>query len=951
MSDQFTSLIERAKEEEVLAFLRALTASERKVLAPVIKKLSKEYNDPIYTRTGNSTRITYKATDAQRNLLQLASFVCMNMADYEKSNFSIWMLGSDYLPKILGWYCPEWFSAFVNKQAGADFMPNYISYDWIMGLTEKGFLQPSKELIAKSMVNIIFENVGRNWYYKPEYLVKREITLKEHLWYLFDTETNLHYADRFIYFGADVSKDKIGWLVVLKEKTAEGVIPRERLLRESLLASNKNFNKVLSGWFCELFTELEPTKAELLLLQPELFGVLGAVHSKPVNTALNGIKKIVADKAFDEQGFLDVVPVLLSSTVKSVVASAMVILEKLVKKNAALALPVCTLLTQVFIHADDDLQQKAAGIINAYRGKLDHSFNEALAPYAGTMMAGARNLLQDFMEAVTAPVEEAVAVIEPEELVALPVIATIDDLVFLASQAFDNNQSWHIDLLPEALINLHSELKGAAIVRLEPALQRALKMTKYEMQSRQGYLDHMLAIFFIDVCVHLCLEYPADSIALEKLFAKFELKGGTEPFLQGWDNQSHDPFYLPYKQLLLAALDKIKKNDRLPLVSTPSHEPAWIAPEALVKRLQVYEAVRAWPEEMDLQVAVSRCRLLDTQAAVTLAKKELTGEYRGLVLFLFGEDAEPGKDMPHISAWLAASLARPEKKTYKAFEKYHYYKNPFTYYNGQFLWEAVNEEYMASRWDYNLKKDVSEKARRKIMRVHFPPFKSTLETGLQKFLTGIFSKPKAEPPLLYDYMNVHAMYFSVEHNDIKRVLLLMPNNPEPLLARIISTCLEHPEFWEETRKKMVLASLQALYEIWGSLGNMAHVFVGACMLSGEKTIAATAGEIWLKGIMHNTISNEQLGKDIGIIERVEFAPLKRFTNLLNQQLLRVSALHNKNVQMLIEYVLLELPDEPIKNLKKLLEIYGEVRAMNGGGVGVDGVEERLLVWGKKGKGA
>ena len=52
--------------------------------------------------------------------------------------------------------------------------------------------------------------------------------------------------------------------------------------------------------------------------------------------------------------------------------------------------------------------------------------------------------------------------------------------------------------------------------------------------------------------------------------------------------------------------------------------------------------------------------------------------------------------------------------------------------------------------------------------------------------------------------------------------------------------------------------------------------------------------------------------------------------------------------MLIEYALQELPDEPVKNLKKQLEMYGEMRAMNGGSTGIDSIEEKLLRWSKKG---
>ncbi len=169
-------------------------------------------------------------------------------------------------------------------------------------------------------------------------------------------------------------------------------------------------------------------------------------------------------------------------------------------------------------------------------------------------------------------------------------------------------------------------MKGAAIARLELALQRALKTTKNELQARRGFLDRMLAAFFIDVYVHRIDNYPANATSLDKLFASFSQKNGNDSYLQTWDNPNHNPFYLLYKHLLLASLDKLKNGYSLKLLSTPTNEPTWIAPEELAKRLNAYEADGVWPDDMDLQVAVSRCRLKNTQQAISLCQTGIKGD-------------------------------------------------------------------------------------------------------------------------------------------------------------------------------------------------------------------------------------------------------------------------------------------------------------------------------------
>ena len=143
---------------------------------------------------------------------------------------------------------------------------------------------------------------------------------------------------------------------------------------------------------------------------------------------------------------------------------------------------------------------------------------------------------------------------------------------------------------------------------------------------------------------------------------------------------------------------------------------------------------------------------------------------------------------------------------------------------------------------------------------------------------------------------------------------------------------------------MVTAVIQFLYEIWEAPGEMSCLFLGTCLLSVDKAIIQTAGEIWLKAVSMGKMDNASLGRVIGLHERIEFAPLKRFTDLLTQHLFKVSPLHDRELQTLIEHILPELANEPIKNLKKLLEAYGELIAANQSQIGHTDVAHKLEHW-------
>lgn len=957
MLQQFISILERSKEGELIPFLQSLNEDAKRKLAPELKKIIKDYLTYREIKTGlNSSQYKQKANEKQSDILLLTAFVCYTQAEFEKMSFPSWILDPKHLRKVIDWYCPDWFSSFVNKLAEHDFFYYAFSYEVVMELSIKGHLKPGKQLIVKLLPQYIFENKDRVSTYVPERALKYSITLQEHIWYFFELESDIHYADRWLNFEKGIAKDKIGWTKLFTDYTGEKRIDRKRLLKEALLASNRNFNKVLSGWFSELFTRLEPTKDEITELQPELFSVLSSANSKPVNTALQCIKKIIADQSFDAPAFLDNVPLLLTSPTKATVVSALGILEKLAKNKKTLQVPICKLAVQTFMHANDELQARAAKLIISYEAQLEEDFTSELLPYQQSLMSSAKTVLAKFLVAETG-LEETVTIDIPAlkslQPIALP--ASPDDLVFLASQAFDNNQPWHFDILPAAILKWHSNVTGVHIASFEPALQRALKMTRSDFRAGQGSLDHMLAIFFIDVCIYYCRKFPVEASVLVTLFNKYDQGEGSSRgrwlnigendfYTEGWDNHYHDPFYIPHKKLLLTALQKIKEGDLLPLLSTPTHEPGWILPETLVKRLILYQNEKKLPYNIDFQVAVSRCLLSDTEAAIKLVEKELTGENKNILLFLLGKHAEPSGSVTNGAVWFCSSLALKEKRQYTAFSHFSFYKKPFNIYTGQHAWESVEEEYDLQEYDYQLRKSVNKKAKRKILNIHIDRNAVTeITTGLKKFFGGLLKKNAEEQALIYDDFTIKANWVTFG-NDMKRLLLLTPNNPEPLLAEIARRCLVYPSSWGEDTKRVVIACLQLLHEVWNDFGEMAHLFLGTCMLASDKTVINTAGEIWIQGVTNGNLNNEKLGQIIGRHESIEFAPLKRFTDLISQNLLRISQPHNKSLLVLLEAVLIQLPDEPIKNLKKLIEHYAELLAITKNAVTNKKIAAKLNAW-------
>lgn len=967
-AEQFTNWVQQEKEAAMLSFLQTADAKERKELAPLIKKLNRYYRELI---SGKNNSYSSRGTREQLDMLLLAGFICLPQKEFEKDFYSSWIIDPRQFNKIRNWYCPSWFGDLVNKQAEDDYMAYWVSYDWIMQLADEGILQPSQKLITKALPNYIFKSVTKDnkqaWEIVYENLVKRPVTLEQHIWYFFEEESTIHYAGRYLHFSEKQDAADSGWIPVLCHYSAEGKIDRQRLLKESLLAGNKNFNKVLSGWFADLFLALAPTPEELLSLQPELFSALSSPHSKLVNECLQLLKKIVKEKSFDTAALTYAMPPALSSKSKTSVVSALMLLEQAAKYHPEVSATAASLCCHALLHADDALQTRAAKIICKYAVAGDDALTAALLPYAGGLLQNARQLLGDLVrqEKAAAVHEQPAASAEPitEEKLPEPVspVDTVDELLFLTAQAFDNNDALHFHLLPAALVTMQHQLKGEVLSQLQPALQRALKLTKSGLHSVQGYYDHMLSLFFIDVCVHLVRKYPEEAKELNDVFEHFSRQDGDtvhkwmhvgpgESYLASWENYYKDPFYQPYKQWLTEALLKIREGDALPLLSTPTHQPGWIAPEILVERIILYQQKGALAEPMDTQLALSRCHLKNTAAAVALAKEKLTGEWKSLLLFLLQDQAEPEGIPKQREAWMMASLSKHPKKMYAAFHSFGYYEKPFEKYSGQCKWSCEEEEYerVEYKWENNRTQTYKVKDTHKLLKVFFPPATNKQDGGsrVKEWLQKLKGKSKPPPPpqLLYDYFEIKAPYISIEYNDIRRALLMVPNNPEAFLPQLVSRCLKNSSDTGEAEKRMLIAVLQLLMEIWEEPGEMAHLFVATSLLSADKTAAGTAAALWLRYSVVHKADSALIGRIIGIQERIEFGPLKRLNDLIMQSLFRVSAAHNRQLQIMIEHILAELPATPVRHLKKLLEIYGEVLAANGRATPPDAVMKQLHSW-------
>jgi len=946
--DDFTRILEKGQEAKIIPFSQTLDKAQKKQLVPELKKLYKTYSEYKEDRSGH---YRVKWTDPQREILGIAGFVCHNQKDFTQMPGGA--LNKRVLDAILPWYCPTWFSDFINGHSNNGSFSWFLDYAWYVELVEHHYINLSPAMIAKLLPEYLYSlrSVHKRTY-MPDNLLSKKIILAEHIWYLFEHESDVHLADKPFNLPG-VPAEGI-WTYAFKTQSDAGRIDRQRVLGESLKAANSNFAQHAANWFVSLFMHLEPSKTELLTLQDDLLHLLNSPHSKPVNTAIKYLKDICDDAGFNIDAFLDHAPLLLSSESKATVSTTLMALDKLAKKYKDKAETIMAISCQAFIHQDNNLQVRAAKLLQKYGDPASEELKAALAAYQDALLFDARSLLTAFLDNTEeVPAEANHPHEQPEAQQALVQIAspqTFDELVFLASQAFDNNQPYHFDLLPAALLHFQGEMTAKNISKLIPAFQRACKVISSDFTSTMGYLDNMLATFFADYSCLLVELYPLQTTELNLLresfmetFKKHEMWGRYISRIDNIKSWNRGVSYKTHKHLLLNAFFLLERKINLPLLSTPTHEPCWVSPLVLVQRLIKYKVAHVAPADMDFQVAVSRCSTEHHQEALELAARELNGEYRQIISFMLGGDYYPQENYKYKPVWLVAALTRAKQPPNPQW--FAYSSLPANYLTGNFSWTSVVEAYTYKKWDYATRKNIDTPAKRSKIIIEFGDAPKKISAIKNLFAKLLPAKIIAEPSV-YDIAIINAKYAWGGDNDVMRLINLNPNHPEVWLARVISTSLDSPDFDSENDKRLIIHALEAMMALNTVYGPMAHLLVASAMVSSDKTVRAYAAELWINGVTQNTISSQQIGDIIGRHQAIELTPFKRFTDLLQANLFQVSKPHNQALQNLLNACLARLSDKPANGLKKLLEIYTELLAANKPAVIPAEVLAKLDVWGE-----
>ena len=519
IEERLNEIVEKGQGDAIIPFLQGLTQEERKTLVPCLNKLEEHYNK--FVQLNENTYGT-RGTPEQHRIINLTALVIYSLKEFRKHEWGIY---TEQLNELIPWYIPSWLDSFFKEGESRKFGGFYgMNYETLMDWIEQGVLTltPSPQTIAGYLVNYMNNT---------DFLQKRAITLKEHIWYLFQYDCGQNWTDNrtggqpyfsFRYF------------------VEHGQLDRMRVLKESLLAVNRNLNKNLSSWFAGMFTALNPSTEEQLTLQPEIFAVLSAPHSRPVNIILGLLKNLCTHPQFQVEEFLSQTSVLFASDVKAIYQNTLAVLHKLAKERKEHRDTICCAAAQGLMSREESTQSKIVKLIQTYGETASTTLKEILSIYTETMLANTKKELKAYLEN-NEPEDSASFTYEPilpiiREDNRIQEITSTEDLIFLASQVLDVNEIYHFDLLLGALVKWDRQQEAKQISQWTPILQRAYKLLMSGGSSRNGILDQLMATFLLDYAKLLIKRFPEEAQELSDLHQKMVQKDELQKGKWGYRN-------------------------------------------------------------------------------------------------------------------------------------------------------------------------------------------------------------------------------------------------------------------------------------------------------------------------------------------------------------------------------------------------------------------------------
>ena len=672
-------------------------------------------------------------------------------------------------------------------------------------------------------------------------------------------------------------------------------IPRSFVgqLLESLL---NQWKKPHLDWHCRLLKWLAPTQEELLAHQQTLFAVLGTGVGSVVKTVMEYIVSIANAPKFDFESFMQQFP--LAFTVEKqpkALLQGVEILAKEFKKHPPTDLSYREQLAVLFTQPDVKLQEAVADLLTTYFA--DKGLAEVVAPYKDYLKGKAQKLLENHSlevaeaSASVTPNSQAITPntqpLTPNTHTLTPILypLTPNETLFLLGDCIREKSAATIDVFFDALVRLQEQIPADYTEQIKPYLKQLL--------AREWFVGTMPLLYhFLDSWSNQSptpLVYDTDKEwkEIQKLYKEDKYtqadKLDKPRVMHIAANEAQQTF--PYLFNKIArTLQKLKKKDTLPFLSTPTHEPFYIEAEVLVDKLLQYEAQGKAPDLDDLIVACNRLLFWEVSAAAKEKAQQLKGDYAPAIQYYLDLTDEIQLNEALLPLWTQITRLKHPDEEFKVFENTQA-KNIFS---------VVKPFYIRYGWE---KRTYANGEVGEEFTYHCNHYYK-------------YGKDKSRPTL-YNYYNANeGKCTSAQEAEYK--LSLNPHYPDAILCA-------HIALWatmnEADQVRDMTLPLEAVLRYDLRVRHSGWLYIGACLLFEKRPSRDLAYEYICQAIAR--------GEDLSYLKTYlaqvlawDYLPIPRFIEFLDRpNPPAVKAFGKEVVQLYLEEV--KKQDKLPRNHKKL----------------------------------
>ncbi|WBO85245.1 DUF6493 family protein [Hymenobacter yonginensis] len=960
--DTFELIIRRQNADQLVPFLLALDKKDVVAVRAKTKALRRELTEirqlgiSTWGRTG---------TEPQLVMLQLAGVATYTRKEMTGLNerlgihwgeSAVRAANEAYFFTVAEHARPNWLAEWLERQGqgGPWGLPDY---RLLRELEARQLVAYEPAFFARTLANWLTEQSYHRREKQPvphsgEKLLREceesADTFRRDLLAFFDYDTSVDSSLAY----TDVAQQYVRWLDVLQHLVAAGRLDRADLLTRTLAAMRRDFRRPLLTWFKNLFLALQPTAEERLARQQELVELLAHAQPQVVNFALDQLKALWLHPEFEPAPLLVYAELLVTrQDLKTAQRTLLGSFEKLLKRAPSLAPDLGRLAVAALASPDSAVQAKAGkllvAILQAKQPLLTPEqatdLTDSLGLYADLLTAETRQQLVGWLSPAAAP--------QPTEAVAYaPHAAFVPDLS--AANAVAPVADWH-----ELLFLTGQVLRYNDVLALERWVDG---LRRLQPRYPQDYGQQLLP-YLVQVRPSLKGKVDEQTAAIIASNGLSGHRGLVEALLLSWaqgfivarvekvnvrhDQDASDPLVLVQQRRFVAAEHHLRARSGLPLLSTPSHAPHWLAPTTLVDRLLTYEAAHTEPDPADLVVALARTAYADAadaQAALTQLPRLQSAELRALLQWLLAPAMQPLPLQPkhkpsvlkHLTTRLSqllpgnaisSSLADAWPWLWAVAARTRQPEGMF-----EELTAVVPTDYIgvvrpwAPGWHFEVKTNTWVE--------QWKPGKPTVthQYTVLQFPSKYTSQTPPSPLLLYSQ---HARFAAMQHAgwvlplDYRFVASLVPHNPAPLHWHVVRTAA-WADGLESLERDVVQAALQELLAPGPAFTEPTTLLLALGLMHKVPACRALALEVLLAACATGRLVPATLGTTLGRFLANEFVPVQRLADNL-QQARAIDAATDDALQQVLDALLPELPVAPLRNTKKLVELYAELASRSG----------------------